>query len=471
MSRKYKCCLHGEPYSEGEKADMSPRKSVPKKTTRPVRDGVVKVALVGAGGMGMGVLNNLMPFADVKVVAIADPIAQYQDDFFYKKPLGRLNVKAAVEKFYREKDPSYSCPDYEDFRVMLAKHPEIDAVVCATPDFSHAYVSIYAMRQGKHVYCEKPLAHSIREVRLMAQVAAEMGVATQMGNLGHAREGMRQACEWLWDGAIGPVSEAHAWVPAARWHKWMVTSPKDEPPMPEGVNWDLWLGPREPRPYHPVYTPVRWRDFWTFGLGAIGDFVCHDMDVICWALDLVAPTTVEAFQGGFTSPELTPHSEVCHYEFGRRGRKPPVKVTWYDGGMRPPTPDCWPAGMEWPRRGCYFVGPKGLLVCPGLGQTPFLLPDKLDKSYKRPEPTLPRSPGHHREWIDACKGGAPAGTEFGYAARLTELALLGVLAIRSGKKIYWDAEGMCAKGLPEADAIINGEPYRAGWELENIPRV
>ena len=428
---------------------------------------IVNVALVGCGGMGMGVINNLKPFEDVRVVAVADPIGRYQDDFFYKRPVGREVAAEEYTKFYGERFPGHVCKAYEDFRVMLDEmDKDIDAVVCATPDHLHAYVSVYCMRHGKHVYCEKPLGHNIREVRWMAKVAKEMNVATQMGNLGHAREGMRQAIEIIRDGGIGTVTEAHAWVPAARWHKWMTAVPTDTPPAPADMNWDLWLGPRPVRPYHHVYAPVRWRDFWTFGLGAIGDFVCHDMDLICWALDLVAPTTVEAFQAGKTSPELTPHAEICHYFYKGAYNKPDLHVTWWDGGLRPPTPACWPEGRAWPSRGSMFVGTKATMLCPDLGGRPELFPKSYDDNYTRPEPLIPRSVGHHREWIDAIKGGKPGGTEFGYAARLTELALLGVVAIRTGKKIEWDYENMKAIGVPEADAIINGEPYREGWKLE-----
>lgn len=431
---------------------------------RPASE-TVNVAIVGAGGMGRGVAQELMRLPDVRIIAVADPAESYQDDFFYKCPVGRLPLKAEIEKHYGTTLSGFRCAEYEDFRVMLEREPAVDAIVCATPDHLHAYVSIVAMRQGKHVYCEKPLAHNLREARLMARVAQEMGVATQMGNLGHAREGMRQTCEWLWAGAIGPVREAHAWVGAARWHKGMTARPTDTPPVPAGLNWDLWLGPRPERPFHPAYVPVRWRDFWTFGLGAIGDFVCHDLDNACWALDLREPVSVEAFGAGQTSPELTPHGEICTFDFGRRGRQVPVRAVWYDGGLQPPVPEGWPAGEALPGRGVFFVGDRGTLVSPGLGAPPVLYPRERAEAFTPPPPSIPRSPGHHREWIDACKGGPAAGTEFGYAARLTELALLGALALRTRKRIRWDAVAMKAIDVPEADAIIQGEPYRQGWEL------
>ncbi len=431
----------------------------------PVTRDPVHVAIVGAGGMGRAVARNLLPFPDVRIVAVADPADSYADDFFYKSPVGRLPLKAEIEAYYAERDLRVSCADYTDFRVMLEQENDIDAVVCATPDHLHAYVSVLAMRMGKHVYCEKPLAHNIREARLMARMAAEMGVATQMGNIGHARDGMRETCEWLWDGAIGTVREIHAWVGATRWNKHLVAPPEDIPSIPAGIDWDLWLGPREGRPYHPACFPVRWRDFWEFGLGAIGDFFCHDVDVACWALDLRDPIRVEAFSAGRTHPDLTAHGEIVYYDFGQRGGWPPVRVTWYDGGLRPPTPADWPGDEPLAGRGVLFVGDEGTLVCSGLGASPYLLPAERMQDYVPPAPSLPRSPGHHREWIDACKGGPPALSDFAYAAQLTEMALLGVLALRTGKRIVWDAEAMEAEGVPEAAPIIHGT-YRRGWEVD-----
>ncbi|MBN2449800.1 MAG: Gfo/Idh/MocA family oxidoreductase [Lentisphaeria bacterium] len=425
----------------------------------------VNVAIVGAGGMGRGVARNLMALPDVRIVAVADPAESYRDDFFYKSLVGRLPLKAEIEQHYGALVPGFACAEFADFRVMLERMPEIDAVVCATPDHLHAYVSVYAMRLGKHVYCEKPLAHNIREVRLMARVAGECGVATQMGNIGHAREGMRETCEWLWAGAIGTVREAHAWVGASRWNKGMTEPPVEGPAAPAGLDWDLWLGPRPYHPYHPACFPVKWRDFWTFGLGGIGDFVCHDLDVACWALDLGGPVSVEAFAAGRTHPDLTPHAEVCYYDFGARGNRGPVQVTWYDGGMRPRTPAGWPAGEPLPGRGIFFAGDEGVLISPGLGASPRLLPAGHMEGFVPPPASLPRSPGHHREWIDACKGGPAAGSDFAYSARLTEIALLGVLSLRLGRRIVWDWDALAAEGLPEAETVIRGEPYRSGWEL------
>ena len=425
----------------------------------------VNIALVGAGGQGRTNIRALFQEPAAQIVAVADPIEQFSLDAFYYKDLGgRLPVRAEIEKHYVEKTPAYRCAEYEDFRVMLEKEPAIDAVLCATPDHLHAYVSLIAMRAGKHVFCEKPLTHNVWEARRVAQVAKESGVATQMGNIGHSNLGIRLTCEWLRDGAIGAVREVHAWVGANRWNKQLTGRPLETPPVPTGVNWDLWIGPREPRPYHPAYTPVTWRDFWDFGGGGLGDFGCHDLDAACWALDLVAPTTIEARPAGNMDRDIVPHGEICYYEFGPRGDQPAVRVTWYDGGLQPPCPDELPRGSTLPGRGALFIGDKGKMLCDGAGGMPRLLPYEKTAEYTKPAESIPRSKGHHRDWLDACQGGAPASANFEYGARLTELVLLGVASLRTGRKIYWDAPHMKAADAPEVEAVLK-ESYRAGWEI------
>ena len=425
----------------------------------------VNVAIVGVGGQGRSNTRVLFREENAQIIAVADPVEQHNlDAFYYRGAGGRKPVQAEIEKHYREKTPNYRCADYEDFRKMLEKEKAIDAILCATPDHLHAYVSVFVMRAGKHVYCEKPLTHNIWEARHVANVAKETGVATQMGNQGHAKEGIRQTCEWIWDGAIGPVREVHAWVGASRWNKTLTGRPTETPPVPAGVNWDLWLGPREVRPYHPAYTPVTWRDFWVFGTGAMGDFGCHDLDAAMWALDLAEPATIEARPAGNTDKEIAPHGEICYYSFGARGDKPPVNVTWYDGGLKPPCPEEIPEGSSLPSRGVLFVGDNGKMLCDGAGGPCRLLPYEKTREYKRPPATLPRSEGHHRDWLAACKGGPPASSNFEYGAKLAELVLLGVLSQRTGKKLFWDAANMKARGLPAADEFIK-EPYRKGWEI------
>jgi len=425
----------------------------------------VNVALIGAGGQGRTNMRALLRQADAQVMAVADPIEQEDLSRFYFKGLaGRKPVQAEIEKHYAEKRPSFHCAVYEDFRKMLDKEKGIDAILCATPDHLHAYVSITAMLAGKHVYCEKPLTHSVWEARRVAAVAKKTGLATQMGNQGHSTVGMRWTCEWIWDGAIGTVREVHAWVGTRRWNPTLQGLPPGSPPVPPGINWDLWLGPRKPHPYHPAYTPVTWRDFWAFGTGAMGDFGCHDLDAACWSLDLVAPATIEALPAGYTDAEIGPYGEICYYEFGARGDKAPVKVTWYDGGLQPPCPEELGPRGKLPGRAILFVGDQGKLLCDGAGGAPRLLPYSRTADYKKPAESLPRSKGHHRDWLDACKGGPPASSNFQYGARLTEIVLLAVAAQRLGKKLYWDAANMKATNAPDADAILK-ESYRPGWEI------
>jgi predicted dehydrogenase len=424
----------------------------------------VNIALIGAGGQGRSNLRELIKQADAQVIAVADPAESFSlERYYYKGQGGRAPLQHEIEKHYSATKPNFRCAAYEDFRELLAKEKAVDAVLCATPDHLHAYVSTVVMRAGKHVYCEKPLAHNLWEARRVAQVAAETGVATQMGNQGHSSNGVRETVEWLRGGVIGAVREVHAWVDAKRWNPTLTGRPKDELPVPAGLNWDLWLGPREPRPFHPAYFPVAWRDFWTFGSSTIGDFGCHDLDAACWALDLKEPLRVEARPAGPTDADIGPHGCIAYYHFGPRGDQPPVKVTWYDGGLRPERPEGLRPDERFPARGTLYVGDKGVLFGGGYAAKPRLL-SPAQAGGSPPAPTLPRSKGHHRDWLDACKGGAPASSNFAYGARLTEIVLLGVLALRSGQRIEWDASNLKVKGFPGADAFIK-ENYRHGWEL------
>jgi predicted dehydrogenase len=422
----------------------------------------VNIALVGAGGQGRSNARELFKQPDAQIIAVADPAESFSlEQFYFKGVGGRVPVQREIEKHYGAKTPQFRCATYEDFRLMLEKEKNIDAVLCATPDHLHAYVSVFAMRAGKHVYCEKPLTHNLWEARQVARVAKETGVATQMGNQGHSSDGIRQTCEWIWSGALGSVREVHAWVDSKRWNPTLTGRPKEQPPVPAGLNWDLWLGPREPRPFHPAYCPVAWRDFWAFGASNLGDFACHDMDAACWALDLHAPVRVEARGAGPMDAEIGPHGCLAYFHFDARGNRPPVKLTWYDGGIRPERPADLPAKEKYPARGVLFVGDKGTLLCGGAGGKPRLL---FPKDVTPPQPTLPRTKGHHRDWLDAFKGGKPAGSNFEYGARLTEIVLLGVLALRTRREVDWDAVNMKAIGFPEADAFIK-EKYRQGWEI------
>ena len=425
----------------------------------------VNVAIVGAGGRGHQNARDLMKLDDVRITCIADPAETWDmQNFYYKSAAGRKPVHAEIEKHYAEKLSGFRCKEYVDYRRMLDEDNSLDAILCATPDHLHANVSLAAMRLGKHINCEKPLTHNVAEARLVARVAKETGVATQMGNQGHSNEGIRQTVEWIHAGAIGTVKHVHAWVPATRW---IVTQPgaKPEPqPVPAGLNWDLWLGPRADRPFHSSYAPVAWRDHWDFGCGAMGDFGCHDLDSACWALNLDSPTSIEMHPAGHMTEQLAPYGEIGYFEFAANGDRPAVNITWYSGGLQPKHPEQLPLGTSLPGRGVMFEGERGILVCKGAGGDVQLYPKSRDEEFQRPEATIPRSPGHHREWIDAIKGGPQCASNFEYGARLTEITLLGVASLRTRKRIEFDSATMTAKGLPELDPIFHGT-YRPGWEL------
>ena len=427
----------------------------------------VNIAIVGCGGQGRTNTRALFQLDDAQIIAVADPIEAFSlEEFYYTGMGGRKPVKAEIEEHFSGKTPNFKCAEYEDFRIMLEKEKSIDAILCATPDHQHAYICVNAMRQGKHVYCEKPLTHNVWESRLVAKVARETGVATQLGNQGHSGDGIRQTCEWIWAGVIGDVREVHAWTRASRWSKKYYAGRPASEPVPQGVNWDLWLGPRESRPYSSAYSPVTWRDYWDFGTAPIGDFFCHNFDPAVWALDLHSPVSIEASGAGRVDTEMAPPGGIYTYHFAPRGKMPALKAVWYDGGLMPARPvglgddeELGAAG-----NGTLFIGDKGMITCPGWAGSPRLLPESRMEGFKRPPQSLPRSKGHHRDWLDAIKGGPDASANFQYAARLTEIGLLGLVAMRVGKRMNWNGETLKATNAPEADAFIKGS-YRPGWEI------
>jgi len=416
----------------------------------------LNIACVGVGGRGADDINGLMETGAVNIVALCDCDSRRAADTYEKFPDARR---------------------FRDWRKMFDELKDYDAVMCATPDHNHAIVSVHAMQLGKHVYCEKPLAHSIWEARRMAQVAAEKGVATQMGTQGHAYEGTRRAVEIVRSGAIGEVKELHCWTdrPAGMWPQG-VRRPTETPPVPPGLDWDVWLGPAPQRPYNPVYVPFKWRGFWDFGTGGIGDMGIHNLDTAFWALELTAPTSVQVrdCSPGYDDPafkDTCPAWCIIDMQFPARGEKPPVKMTWYDGGKVPPT-DLF-QGEKIPEHdgGSLVIGSKGTLFTrtwhggESADDMFVLLPRKQFKDYQAPPKTLPRVRSHHQEWVDACRGNGKPLSNFGYASVLTESLLLGNVALRTGgKKIEWDAKAMKAVGCPEADQFVKPE-FRQGWTL------
>jgi predicted dehydrogenase len=428
----------------------------------------VNVAIVGVGGQGLQNARALFHERDCRIVAIADPAEDWDlSTFYYGGRAGRGPARQEIERAYAERIPGHRCAVYEDFRVMLEKEKGIDAVVVATPDHLHAYASVLAMRAGKHVYCEKPLTHNVWEARTVARVAAETGVATQMGNQGRSGEGHRQTLEWLADGAIGAVREVHVWSGTMGSLHW-TDRPQGAPAVPAGLDWDLWLGPRTPHPYHPAYAPCTWRSFWAFGGGTLPDMACHNIDPAFNALSLDTPETIEATAPGIDD-EICPEGVLVTWRFAARGTRAPLALHWYDGGLRPPTPPN--IDPDDPRQrlgeednGMLFVGERGYVTCGGWSGMPRLLPLERGREYVHPPRTLPRVEGHHADWLRACKGGPPACSNFAYGARLTELVLLGNVALRTRRRIRWDPENMRATNAPEAEQYLRGT-YRPGWEV------
>lgn len=403
------------------------------------------IGIIGAGGRGW---DNLQGVQSERIVGIADVDDESASRAFKAFP---------------------NAARYRDFRKMLDKEKSLDAVVISTPDHVHATAAISAMRRGLHVYSEKPLARTIYEARRMRAVAEETGVVTQMGQQGHAMEGSRRAVEVVRSGAIGEVRELHVWTdrPAGWWPQGE-ERPKDSLPVPKSLDWDTWLGPAPFRPYNPIYAPFKWRGRWDFGTGAIGDMGVHDLDTAYWALELGIPTSAEIVATTGKTDDCPPLASIMKLEYPARGSAPPVTLLFYDGKLLPP-PELF-YGEAISDNGSLIIGSKGTLYTRSWhggenDQDMFmLLPTKQFVGYQPPAPTLPRTKEHHIEWIEACKGGPPSQSNYAYASRLTEGLLVGLLAVRLGKKIKWDEKQMKAIGCPEADEFIRPK-FRPGWEI------
>ncbi len=404
--------------------------------------GKLNIAGIGVGGQGGGVLKDV---AGENIVALCD--------VDWKYAANTLKTYPKAEQF-------------KDYRVMLDKRKDIEAVVIATPDHMHAPITLAALRAGKHVYVEKPMAHTIEEARVMTKAAKETGLVTQMGNNGHAGEGLRVTREWILAGAIGAVREVHCWSdrPGTFWKQDM-DRPEETPPAPAELDWDLWLGAAPVRPYHPTYHPRAWRGWFDFGTGAMGDMAIHNMDPAFYALDLDAPVAAEA-QTSPLKKESYPAWQIITYEFAARGSRPAVKVIWYDGGKMPPTPAETEGQFKLLDNGIYFVGEKGAMICGGWAGMPRLFPAARRREFELPAKSIPRSTGHRSEWVQACKDRKPEDSKagFAYSGPYTEALLVGNLAVRLQKRIEWDAANMKATNAPEADALIR-KVYRTGFGL------
>ena len=407
----------------------------------------VSIAFVGVAGRGGANLDGL---GNQNVVALCDVDA---------KRLGGAAAKHANAK------------QFKDFRKMLdAVGKNIDAVSVSTPDHNHAIIGITAMKMGKHVYCEKPLAHSIYEVRQMRKAATDNKVITQLGNQGHSTDSIRMLCEWIWDGAIGNVHTIHGACGSVYSHVADLPKLQERPEIPVGLDWDLWLGPAQERPYNPMFLPGKWRGWTPFGTGVIGDWTCHVIDPVFWALDLVAPSSVTAQitrdYDPKTDSDTFPRGSVIKYRFPAKGNRGPVIIFWHDGIETIPRPEGLDKDRTVPPTGAIVLGDKGGITYGSHGAGGLrIFPEAQMKAYKLPEKTIPRAKSHHADWLEAIKAGKPAGSNFDYGGPLSELALLGNIAQRfPGQELQWDAPAMKITNNPAADKFTT-PTLRKGWEL------
>lgn len=450
----------------------------------------LNIAGIGVGGMGY---TNLLNMDTENIVALCDVDWKYAGrNSFRKWPLAKK---------------------YTDFREMFDKQKDIDAVMIATPDHTHALPALIAMKAGKHVYLQKPLTHSVFESRILTETAQRYGVATQMGNQGNSGDGIRKICEWIWAGTIGEITSVDAWTNRPIWPQGL-ERPTDKMRIPNTLSWDLFIGPAKFRPYHEIYTPWNWRGWWDFGTGALGDMACHILDPVFKALLLKYPTAIEG-SSTVVNTECAPNAQKVTYWFPSRDNlpkvaMPEVKVTWYDGGFKPNRPEELKDGEQMgnPSGGVIFYGTKGKIMCGSSASNPTLLPTSKMDGFKEPEKTIRRIPnastnGHEQDWIRAAKedknNRVEASSNFNYSGPFNEMVVMGVLAVRLQdlrKRLLWDGKNMQFTNIGSTETIrvvssnkfevINGDPkfdtkyetinalasaeewirhnYRDGWE-------
>lgn len=412
----------------------------------------LKIAGIGIGGMGRPNIRNCK---GENVVALCDVDPQYAQ---------------------KTRDEHPGAKWYTDYRELFENEKDLDGVVVATPDHTHAVIAMEAIRRGLHVYCQKPLTHSIHEARMVTEAARNSPIRSQMGNQGRSSESIRLLKEWLDAGVIGNVTEVYAWTdrPVGGKHYStfpVIARPEETPPVPDYLDWDLWIGPAAMRPYHPVYHPTTWRAFYDFGTGPLGDMGCHILDPSFFALDLGSPTVLEGttthWEEGVMA-ETYPRACLLRMEFPARGKKPPVNLYWSDGRLLPPRPKWIPNDVQFYKSGAILVGDEGAIMHDSHGAANIkIFPESRRQSFmqNRPPKTIPRIKGTHvADWLRACKGGPLACSNFTYGGPLTEMVLLGVLALRvPNQRLEWNAKAMTFNH-PAADALVN-PPYREGWKL------
>ncbi|MGB7845355.1 MAG: Gfo/Idh/MocA family oxidoreductase [Candidatus Acidiferrum sp.] len=469
----------------------------------------VNVAFIGVGSQGLRVMLRFLREPDVQAVAVCDPnksspdYPQWDTHEFCNsvrkllgvdsgwdwlspdQPIqlshslrvtsgvaGREPCQKIVDAYYgaEQRSGEYrGCSSYSDFRELLEKQKDLDAVVVCTTDNLHAAVSAAAMKRRKHVFCQKPLTHTIYEARRLAEIARETGVATQIAVGNQASESTRLLSEWIWSGAIGPVREVMNWSSRPYWPQGL-ERPKEAERVPEGLDWNLWLGPAPERPFNHAYLPFVWRGWCDFGCGALGDMGSYSFDTIFRVLKLEAPGSVEASSSD-RYEETYPQASIVHYNFPARRDMPAVKFTWYDGGLKPPRPDeleedrPLKGGGEQNDEGLLFIGDRGKILSGFNGSNPKLIPEAKMNSYIQPPKTLPRSPGNEREWLDASKGSKDKpGGNFEFSGLVTETLLLGNVATLVGQKLNWDRSSLKFTNSDLAQKYVRPE-RRSGWEI------
>lgn len=416
----------------------------------------INVAAIGIGGKGMSDIMGMMNTGEVNLVALCD--VDFRE--------GRHKETLAMYP---------DIPRYQDFRIMLDEMDrEIDAVTISTPDHIHAPAAMSAMSRGMHVFCQKPLTHNIMEARLLTETARKMNVATQMGIQGHASLGIRRIYEWVRQNAVGEIREIHVWTNRPGWPQG-IHRPLTEDPVPEGLDWNVWLGPAQERPYADgTYHPGRWRGWFDFGAGALGDIGCHSLDAPFWSLDLGYPTRVSAETAPLTE-ETYPKWSIVTYEFPARGDWPAVKLVWRDGKKEvdgkeeqnmPPRPEMLEEGRSLQDNGQLYFGENAAIMCGMYAESPRVIPESAMSEFlaTNPDRFMEKSMGPYMEFVRACKGGEPAGACFDYAGPLTEIVHLGNLAIRSQESIEFDPVSMKVTNVSRANQFLCRE-YREGWKI------